>query len=200
MNAVEYLDIKDKVIKAGHADDIDWAEEIKPCRDAESFLTNYIWIICNSGMKYEIAKIIYEKILNAIIEKRDIASVFNHKGKCNAIKKVMANRSSLFSSYLMAEDKLLFLKTLPYIGPITKYHLARDLGLDVCKPDRHLQRIASIYHTTPHELCSRLARETSDRIGTIDITLWWAGKMGLFPDNHSAPHEPCGQEAGDDRP
>ena len=37
-----------------------------------------------------------------------------------------------------------------------KFHLARNLGLDFAKPDRHLQRIAQSYNTTPQELCEHI--------------------------------------------
>jgi len=179
MKVERYLDIKHTVMEAGHTDDIDWCEDVKPCSCAVDFFLEYLWVVCNSGMKYEIAQIIYKKILTAIIGHRDVSEVFNHAGKCKSITFVKDNKESLFKQYGEASDKIAFLSTLPHIGPITKYHLARNLGLDVCKPDRHLERIAGMYDTTPHALCDRLAQITGDRVGTVDIVLWWAGKMGL---------------------
>jgi len=175
-----YQDIKDKVLKAGFTDEIKWASEIKLCNDSTDFAFEAIWVICNSGMKYKIASQIYESILTAISSNTPIETVFNHKGKVKAIKYILEFRRTIFQTFLEAEDKISYLETLPYIGKITKYHLARNLGLDVCKPDRHLERIATSFSTTPAQLCEKLSRETGDRIGVVDIVLWRASIEGII--------------------
>ena len=70
-----------------------------------------------------------------------------------------------------------WLQTLPFIVPITVYHLAKNYGFDCAKPDRHLVRIAGAEGT--HELCARLARETGDRIATVDVVIWRAANLKL---------------------
>src|SRR5204862_28581 len=35
-----------------------------------------------------------------------------------------------------------WLTRCPYIGPVTCWHLAKNVGMDVVKPDRHLVRMA----------------------------------------------------------
>jgi len=175
-----YQDIKDQVIQAGFADEIKWASEVKPCDNSTDFAMEAIWVICNSGMKYKIASQIYASILTAISTTTPIETVFNHKGKVKAIKFILSGRDSIFQTFLEAKDKISYLETLPYIGKITKYHLARNLGLDVCKPDRHISRIAQYYKTTPIELCGKLSQETGDRIGVVDIVLWRASIEGII--------------------
>ena len=175
-----YQDIKAQVIEAGFANEIEWASEIKLCNDSTEFAFEAIWVICNSGMKYKIASQIYASILTAITNNTPIETVFNHKGKVKAIKYILEFRNSLFQTFLEAEDKISYLETLPYIGKITKYHLARNLGLDVCKPDRHLERIAQHYRVTPLQLCEKLSQETGDRIGVVDIILWRASIEGII--------------------
>ena len=68
------------------------------------------------------------------------------------------------------------METLPWIGPITKYHLARNLGIDVAKPDRHLVRLAKRFgyneSTGVQQMCEELAERTRDRIGVVDVVLW----------------------------
>ena len=93
-----------------------------------------------------------------------------------------ANVSEIFAEYkaLRIDSRLEFLERLPWIGPITKFHLARNLGMDVCKPDRHLLRIAKAHHgTTPAALCGRLSRLSGDRIGVVDVVLWRAANLRL---------------------
>lgn len=65
MNAATYLDLKEKVIKAGYADDVTWAEDLKPCTKAVAFFTEYAFVVINSGMKAQIARNIFIKALNS---------------------------------------------------------------------------------------------------------------------------------------
>jgi len=70
-------------------------------------------------------------------------------------------------------EQLEYLKSLPWIGDITKYHLARNLGLDVAKPDRHLMRLAKIFkYDDVQKMCQDVAERSKDRIGTVDVVLW----------------------------
>jgi len=169
-----YQDIKDKILKAGFADEIKWASEVRLCNNSTDFAFEAIWVICNSGMKYKIAYQIYTSILTAISSDTPIEAVFNHTGKIKAMKYMLESRNSIFQTFLEVDDKISYLETLPYIGKITKYHLGRNLGLNVCKPDRHLERLARKFKITPFELCDYLARKSGDRIGVVDIVLWRA--------------------------
>ena|SRR6266496_6430799 len=109
-----------------------------------------------------------------------IEDVFGHRGKCNAIRYVYANKERLFGEYLAAEDKVGFLVTLPWVGDITKYHLAKNFGVDCCKPDRHLVRIAAGCQTTPTELCQSLAATSGLRVNTVDYILWRSANLRLL--------------------
>ncbi len=180
MTPDEYIDLKEKLIEMGYADEIDWCEEVNLCVDAKDFAFQCLWVIVNSGMKNQIAKIIYERILEAICEHKAIESVFGHKGKVLAINHILKNRDYLHRKFLDTEDKISFLETLPWIGKITKYHLGRNLGLDCVKPDRHLVRIGKSYKMKPFEMCKKLADVIGDRIGTIDVVIWRAANLGLI--------------------
>ncbi|SCZ05319.1 hypothetical protein [Microvirga guangxiensis] len=54
---------------------------------------------------------------------------FRHPAKAAAIDQVWREREQLFRDYTSSPDKLRFLSTLPWIGPVTKHSLARRLGL-----------------------------------------------------------------------
>lgn len=62
-------------------------------------------------------------------------------------------------------------------------HLAKNLGCDVVKPDRWLERLAAAEGTTPHLLCNRLAYASGDRIATVDVVLWRACAIGILTVN-----------------
>ena len=109
------------------------------------------------------------------------STVFGHKAKAGAIDAIWAGRRDLFVAYRQAEDKIAWLRDyIPWIGPITCYHAAKNFGVDVCKPDVHLQRIADAHGETPQALCERLAKASGDRIATVDLILWRAAERGLI--------------------
>lgn len=161
-------------------EDIDWAESIKPPTDAVDFAQEVIFVICNSGMKNTIARNIFERTIKALSEDRPARSAFGHPGKAAAIQSIWDRRIEFFDAFRMASNKLSFLAGLPWIGEITKYHLAKNFGLDVAKPDVHLQRLADRENTTPQALCERLAKVTGYRVATVDTVLWRACANGVL--------------------
>jgi len=87
-----------------------------------------------------------------------------------------------------ADDKIAFLDTLPMIGPVTRYHLARNLGIDCVKPDRHLVRLAAAFGygcsdkiTDQIYIVNRMCKDIQqdlggglfeEKLGVIDVVLW----------------------------
>ena len=155
--------------------------------DTEDFLFQYTYVVFHSGMKYSIAMKMFEQF-----EKNPNATVVSHPGKRKAIQAALQDYGLWFAKLKEAQDKIAFLATLPYLGPITKFHLARNLGIDCCKPDRHLVRLAlaqgyicqeakctsrdllscKCQHTCVTTMCQELAEKYSMRVGTIDFVLW----------------------------
>jgi len=94
-----------------------------------------------------------------------------------------AKHSGVFQGYSYDKFFLLYcgsveaLDTLPRIGPVNRYHLARNLGIgDAVKPDLHLMRIARAYAmSSPDILVDTLRCNqylSNYRRGTIDLMLW----------------------------
>jgi hypothetical protein len=157
-------------------------ETVKAPESALGFFQEYAWVVLNSGMKNQVAQMIWDKVKSALRLGDRVDTVFKHPGKGTAIQQAWGNREKLFLDYQSqpAAELLNWLQALPWIGPITKYHLAKNLGLDVCKPDRHLVRIASKYGLTPEELCTALARKIGDRVATVDLVIWRAANLGMI--------------------
>lgn len=160
--------------------DIHWAESIVAPTDPDAFASEIIFVICNSGMKNTVARKIYGMITKALSAGESASTVFGHVGKSAAIDRVWRERGQLFTEYRDAGDKIEFLAKLPWIGNITKWHLAKNFGVDVAKPDVHLQRLADHHGTTPQSLCEALAKETGYRVATIDTVLWRACANGVI--------------------
>lgn len=183
MTKDDYLKFRQAVIDAGKGDDIDWQQNVKPPTDPEDFALQAIYVICNSGMKNTVARGIYDRVRDALEAGKSARTGFKHPGKVGAIDRIWAARGDLYRGFLAQntdEQRLEFCGALPWVGNITKYHLAKNFGVDCAKPDRHLERIAKHHKTTTHELCARLAGETGDRIATVDLVLWWASALGII--------------------
>lgn len=71
------------------------------------------------------------------------------------------------------------LTTLPFVGATNKYHFARNLGWDVVVRTGPVARLAGFLELAPEDLCGRIARETGERIRTVDLVLWnWGYQVG----------------------
>lgn len=164
-----FREIEDAVCAAGYAEHIARSERLTTPTSAYQFATEVI-----SGMRNSIARPIFERCIVALETTGSCKGVFGHPGKANGIDAVWAEREQLYVGYMTAEDKVAFLATLPWIGPVTKFHLAKNFGGNFAKPDVHLNRLAEAENTTAQALCDRLAAETGYRAATIDLILWRA--------------------------
>jgi hypothetical protein len=166
--------------EAGYGPSIEWSKRIEPPTDAEDFASRVIYVICNSGMRVTIGAVIAEKCTGALTSGRSATEVFGHPGKAAAIDAIWKQREVWFEGYLSASVKLDFLAELPWVGEITKLHLAKNLGASAAKPDVHLLRLANAERTTTARLCRRLARQTGYKVQTIDTILWRACADGVL--------------------
>ena len=165
-------------------EDIEWAESICPPATPESFALEAIFVICNSGMKNTVARRIFERVCSALHDRRPVVEVFKHLGKVAAIESIWSKKERLHQQWVALNGQPLkqleFCAGLPWIGGITKYHLAKNFGADVAKADVHLQRLADREGCTAQQLCARLARASGLRIATVDTLLWRACANGLI--------------------
>jgi hypothetical protein len=161
-------------------EDIAWSETVKAPTSGEAFATEAIFVIANSGMKHTVAAGIFKRCMAALKLGEPVSGVFGHKGKAAAMETIWRDRDALLAAYLVAEDKLAYLESLPWVGAITKYHLAKSCGLNFAKPDVHLQRLAQRQGTTVQALCEDLALQSGLRAATIDLLLWRASATGFL--------------------
>lgn len=174
-----YLDLRTRIEAAGFVYEIEWAQSVQPVSDPLIFWKEFAWVVINSGMRNQVAQGIWDKVRPVVESGGSASTVFGHKGKCAAINLVFRERERLLAEYLATPDahKLDWLESLPWIGGITKWHLAKNYGHDCAKPDRHLVRISGEEGT--HALCARIATESGDRIATVDLVIWRAANLGI---------------------
>lgn len=165
---------------AGYGEMIDWSESIQSPESAEAFAREAIYVICNGGMAVAAGSSVARKCIDRLAAGGLATSVFRHPGKAAAVDQIWQRRHELFEGFLIATSKLEFLEGLPWVGPVTRYHLAKNLGANEAKPDVHMERLARRDGTTTHTLCRRLARQSGYRIATIDSVLWRACADGVL--------------------
>jgi len=160
--------------------DIDWSENVRPPDTAEDFAREAIFVIANSGMRHTVAVEIFSRAIDALELGGSATSAFGHPGKAAAMDRIWNERHALFRAYQDAEDKLAYCHSLPYIGRITRYHLAKNFGVDCAKPDVHLQRLADLGGESVEQMCRRLAMASRFRVATVDVLLWRASATGVL--------------------
>lgn len=155
----------------------------------KEFLDRYTWVVYVSGFKVSIIAKIWdllkkayyefspEKINEDCIQRAMIH--FAHKGKAMAVVKTayilrQMSWGAFVEKYLSGLSRM---ERLPFIGPATRYHLARNLGMGYAKPDRHLLRIAKHcgFGDDVQALCEYIAEKKNIWVGVVDMVLWFLG-------------------------
>lgn len=180
LDVVRYLDLKQAVIDAGYGSEIDWSESVGPPKSPEAFAVEAIFVICNSGLRAQVGRKIFNRVMAVIRDGHSASIAFSHQKKAQAIDLIWSKKEQYFSEFLSAADKVEYCGHLPWIGDITKWHLAKNFGVDVAKPDRHLVRLASASSKSVEALCGDLAAATGDRVATVDLVLWRACNLGII--------------------
>jgi len=168
-----YFRIRNEIIDKGFREEIHWFRQIPSLENLTRlfFFREYVWVVISSGMKNQVAEKIFKEFW--IDDSTFNFEAIKHPNKNKAIKKVYNRLDFYFNQFLKSKNKLKFLESLPHIGNITKYHLAKNLGLNVAKPDRHLVRIANQFeYNDVQKFCKKLSQLTNEKIGVVDVVLW----------------------------
>ncbi|MCD0462367.1 hypothetical protein [Roseiconus lacunae] len=189
--AERYIDAKNAVVEKGFAHEIDWyaALDLRAMTETD-FLREAAWVILNAGMRESVVRSRFQKITDAFLGWRDAASIvetqsrceengrlhFNHDRKIKAIvavaKRVLETEFEVVKRCVVEEGPT-YLITFDFIGPVTSLHLAKNLGANVVKPDRHLVRIAAQTHySSAKKMCEAISFITGEKLAVIDTALW----------------------------
>lgn len=186
-----YLTAKEAVVARGFAWEIDWQTERRLDQiDESEFLRQSAWTVLSAGFRETVVRRLFLPVCDAFLGMRSAAviqanrarcrqaalRVFNHRGKVNAILDIASIVDKMGFECVrrqIEQEEVRFLQTLPYIGSITAFHLAKNLGLPVVKPDRHLRRIAAAAgFSSPLELCQLISDHLGEPIHVVDVVLW----------------------------
>lgn len=189
--AQAYIMAKKRVLTAGFGWEILWQRTRQLNAMTETvFLREIAWVILSTGMREAVVRSKFPFVSQAFLEWRSARQIarkaehcksrafphFGHMPKLNAIVSVAHLISRRGFETVKAEiqrDPVLVLSLFPYIGPVTSTHLAKNLGVSVAKPDRHLSRMSHLFgYNDAQTLCQTISSFTGDPIGVVDIVLW----------------------------
>jgi hypothetical protein len=169
----------------------------KPPETPEHLAGEIIWIILCAGRSAQAARTIERRVRAALDAGESAATAFGYRAKAAAIDRAWRERTLDFQklhAVLKADNPALLLdwcESIPFVGAITKYQLAKNLGRDdVTKPDIHLCRLAGIADDAKvsasarfavcMQFCAPLAAASGDTIATVDSILWLGANKGVF--------------------
>lgn len=109
-------------------EDVSGAETGSP-ETADEFAQHVIEAICHASVTPSVGRRTFERCMLALTFGSTARVGFRHPAKAEAIDRVWRERERLFDDYNASPDKLRFLATLPWVGPVTKHSLARRLGV-----------------------------------------------------------------------
>lgn len=186
-----YVTARQEIIERGFGYEIDWQAQRNFEEVTESsFLEEAAWVVVSSGMKESVVRGKFPQLTRAfcdwssaraIVEaeascRRRALTSFAHSGKIQAILAIAKRVHRLGIEEIkrsVGSEGVDYLGSFEFIGPVTRYHLAKNLGLDVVKPDRHLTRVAvALGCSSAADLCSAIAEETGDRVAVVDLVIW----------------------------
>jgi hypothetical protein len=177
--------------ESGYYEEIVRQQASSTSRITESeFLREYAWVILNSGFREAVIRKHFDYISLCFCDWESAAEIWRNRVGCIASASAASGNYRKLQAIIetarvlneagfvalksqISDDPVGALSGLPYLGKVTTFHLAKNLGADVAKPDRHLMRVASRFgYADVNRMCSEIAIELGDRISVADLVLW----------------------------
>jgi hypothetical protein len=191
-----YYDLKDWTWGSPYAPELEWQHSTATKGlSGQRFLSEYAWVVLNSGFRESVARRLFPKISAAFLhwiaesinEQRDMVlqaaiKVFKNRKKIESILEgcvLVSMHGTEWIEVAINDGDFNALCQMPYIGPITCKHLAKNLGAHCCKHDRHLVRLAhELGFLSPDFMCEVISEKTGDPLGVVDYVLWRGAAFG----------------------
>jgi len=179
------------VAEHGFLSEIEWQDSRSlDLLTEDAFLQEYAWVVLASGMREAVVREKFPSISACFYGWRSAEQIaddtetciraalriFRHERKMRAITytaSLIAKKGFPIFKQALEARPLDTLLELPYIGPITQYHLAKNIGVNVAKPDRHLVRIAGLFgYPAVQDFCVAVSSETGSKTAVVDLVFW----------------------------
>ena len=184
-------------------DELLWQRSLEFSTFTESdLLRETAWVVLCSGFREQVVRRKFGYIslcfcdwesAIAIVEskehcRRSALCSFRNERKIGAIVEVaelLSQEGFADFKQRVLDDPMSTLKRMPFIGNVTVFHLAKNLGLEVAKPDRHLVQLTTRFgYSSANQMCRELSEWTGEDVSVIDLALW-----RFMADIPSARHE-----------
>jgi hypothetical protein len=191
MLASAYVKAKLEVLASGYGFEIIRQKNLGIRELTEAgFLREGAWVILSSGLRESVVRKKFPDIARAFLDWASAHEIvwnrnhcvrsalihFRHEGKIEAIAQsaqIVHEKGFENLREEIACDPITTLQQFPYIGPVTSFHFAKNIGLSFAKPDRHLCRLAQLSgYDEPSDLCGAISAYIGDPITVVDLVLW----------------------------
>lgn len=181
-------------------EDLEWSRDVihTDLEDVtkEWFYAEYAWCVYCAGFSVRIVRMKQAALYSAYYGydpvkvaanpeevRRKAMKIIGNKRKVDAIIKGagIINKLEWPGFLYKVKENLNLLKILPYIADVLKYHLARNIGFNVIKPDVHIDRLAKYYGLDPFEMCEMLSERMGFPRHTVDSVFWRAAQQKKVP-------------------
>lgn len=186
-----YSGMRRRVEDLGFLNEIEWQQDQQVQSITESaFLREAAWVVMCSGFRESTVRRCFDYVSLCFCDWESAQSIstkasvcvdaalhgFRNRAKMEAlatIAKLIARQGFDDFFRAVADDYVKELQRLPFIGPVTALHLAKNLGFDIAKPDRHLVRLSdNLGFRGVDEMCEMFSNESGDPVRVVDVVLW----------------------------
>src|SRR5262245_28178094 len=186
-----YRTAEQYVYAAGYAWELEWQRQrTRQAFSEQDLLRESAWVVLCSGFRESVVRRVFDYISLCFCDFESAAEITRHRracvdtassrfGNCRKLHAIASIADAVYSHGFqtlqdrIAANPVIELQKFPYIGPTTSYHLAKNLGFNVAKNDRHLARFADTHgFADAHSLCDYLSQATGEPTSVVDIVLW----------------------------
>lgn len=181
-----------RYVRREYPDSLAWARRVTPKTflrmKASAFLAEYIWVVYAAGFRVAVVQSKWPALRAAFANldlhrlarmrsPRAALRIIGNKRKAACVlrgaREIAAEGFPRFKERLLKEGPSA-LAALPGIGPITKDHLARNIGLaSVAKDDIWIQRVRKAFGFSDKDaFAGRLASRFRQPQGLVDLVIW----------------------------
>ena len=172
--------------------DAKWVYQVSPDTiTPQEFFEEYIWVVYACNFKVTHLGGLWKPLCEAYgnyealdgSRRQAVLNVIDNERKWSAVHRtaLMMQGFGWDEFRKLCLDEIDSITLLGFIGPVTKFHLARNLGFDVAKPDRWMCRIANkTGWESVSSMCEYLSEKHGLSVKEVDIILWeYASDLGL---------------------
>lgn len=186
-----YSGIRKQVEDLGFLNEIKWQQDQQVESITESaFLREAAWVVMCSGFRESTVRRCFDYVSLCFCDWESAQAIsakarvcvdaalhgFRNRAKMEALAtmaKLIARQGFDDFFRAVADDYVTELQRLPFIGPVTALHLAKNLGFEIAKPDRHLVRLSdNLGFRGVDEMCAVFSNESGDPVRVVDVVLW----------------------------